>query len=90
MNLYCISVYCALLYCTMMITTRVCRELCPHCFLFKAKLSCSRLMDAWAQSGLVSAPQLSIGDEETSPLFVEATQLCCIDTLYCTQNTLRH
>ena len=54
MNLYCISVYCALLYCTMMITTRVCRELCPHCFLFKAKLSCSRLMDALAQSLLCS------------------------------------
>lgn len=33
----------------MMITTRVCRELCPHCFLFKATLSCSRLMDASAR-----------------------------------------
>ena len=32
----------------MMITTRVCWEICPHCFLFKATLSCSRLMDASA------------------------------------------
>ena len=74
MNLYCISVYCALLYCTMMITTRVCRELCPHCFLFKATLSCSRVMDVLAQSGWVLALQLSICDEETSVLFVEDTQ----------------
>ena len=75
MNLYCISVYCALLYCTMMITTRVCRELCSHCFLFKATLSCSRVMDVLAQSGWVLALQLSICDEETSVLFVEDTQL---------------